>query len=191
MTVSNLKGWIMIMIGVLKMIKADIDYIIEKLESYKPDNIYDGYNSEREKRDQRVAEMLDSIIEEIKSDYENMRTPMPKELVLTCKLDEEQMQRLKEQIESAKMSIEPVEESKWIKCSERLPEESDGTVLVCFPDEFPYSNKEPYVNAKHNQRVRTASYSQFNNTWYIGDFSAIGEVRPIAWMPLPEPPEVE
>ena len=79
----------------------------------------------------------------------------------------------------------------WIKCSERLPEESDGTVLVCFPDEFPYSNKEPYVNAKHNQRVRTATYSQFNNTWYIGDFNAIGKVRPIAWMPLPEPPKEE
>lgn len=79
----------------------------------------------------------------------------------------------------------------WIKCSERLPEESDGTVLVCFPDEFPYSNKEPYVNAKHNQRVRSASYSQFNNTWYIGDFCALGEVKPIAWMPLPEPPKEE
>lgn len=75
----------------------------------------------------------------------------------------------------------------WIPCSERLPEGSDGTVLVCFPDEFPYSNKEPYINAKHNQRVKTASYSQFNKTWYIGDFGAIGEVRPIAWMPLPEP----
>lgn len=79
----------------------------------------------------------------------------------------------------------------WIKCSERLPEESDGTVLVCFPDEFPYSDKEPYVNAKHNRRVRTASYSQFNNTWYIGDFNAIGKVRPIAWMPLPELPKGE
>ena len=82
-------------------------------------------------------------------------------------------------------------DNEWIKCSERLPEESDGTVLVCFPDEFPYSNKEPYVNAKHNQRVRIASYSQFNNTWYIGGFGVIGEVRPIAWMPLPEPPEEE
>lgn len=82
-------------------------------------------------------------------------------------------------------------DNEWIKCSERLPEESDGTVLVCFPDEFPYSNKEPYANAKHNQRVRIASYSQFNNTWYIGDFCAIGEVRPIAWMPLPEPPKEE
>ena len=49
MTVSNRRGWIMIMTGVLKMNKTDIDYIIEKLDSYKPDNIYDGYNSEREK----------------------------------------------------------------------------------------------------------------------------------------------
>lgn len=112
------------------MNKSDIDYIIEKLESYKPDNIYNGFNSVREKQDQRVSEVLDSIIEEIKSDYENMRTPMPKELVLTCKLDEEQMQRLKEQIESAKMSIEPVEESKWIKCSEKMPENGKNVLVV-------------------------------------------------------------
>lgn len=80
-----------------------------------------------------------------------------------------------------------IEPQRWIPCSERLPEESDGTILVCFPDEFPYNNKEPYVNAKHNQRVKTAFYSQFSKTWYIGDLGAIGEVRPIAWMPLPEP----
>lgn len=103
------------------------------------------------------------------------------------KIDERICYLIDEIIESIKR--EP--DNDWIKCSERLPEESDGTVLVCFPDELPYSNKEPYVNAKHNQRVRTASYSQFNNTWYIGDFCAIGEVRPIAWMLLPEPPEEE
>ena len=78
-------------------------------------------------------------------------------------------------------------EQRWIPCNERLPEESDGTVLVCFPDEFPYNNKEPYVNAKHNQRVRIASYSQFSNMWYIDDFNAVSEVRPIAWMPRPKP----
>ena len=104
------------------MNRTDINYIIEKLESYKPDNIYDSYNSEREKQDQRVTEVLDSIIAETKSDYKNNHMPASKELVLICKLDEEQMQRLKEQIESAKMSIEPVEESKWIKCSEKMPE---------------------------------------------------------------------
>lgn len=82
-------------------------------------------------------------------------------------------------------------EPQWIPCNERLPEESDGTVLVCFPNEFPYSNKEPFINAKHNQRVKTASYSQFNKTWYIGNFGAISEVKPIAWMSLPAPYEAE
>ena len=102
------------------------------------------------------------------------------------KIDERICCLIDEIIESVKCESD----NEWIKCSERLPEESDGTVLVCFPDEFPYSNKEPYVNAKHNQRVRIASYSQFNNTWYSG-FGVIGEVRPIAWMLLPEPPEEE
>lgn len=59
------------------MNKTDIDYIIEKLDSYKPDNIYDGYNSEREKQDQRVAEVLDSIIAEIKSDFITHWMPLP------------------------------------------------------------------------------------------------------------------
>lgn len=77
MTVSNRRGWIMIMIGVLKMNKADINYIIEKLDSYKPDNIYDGFNSVREKQDQRVTEVLDSIIAEIKSDFITHRMSLP------------------------------------------------------------------------------------------------------------------
>ena len=61
------------------MNKADIDYIIEKLDSYKPDNIYDGCNSVREKQDQRVSEVLDSLKVEFESDYENGHTPMQKE----------------------------------------------------------------------------------------------------------------
>ena len=60
------------------MNRIDIDYIIEKLESYKPDNIYDGYNSEKEKQDQRVTEVLDSIIAEIKSDFITHRMSLPK-----------------------------------------------------------------------------------------------------------------
>lgn len=172
------------------MNRSDIDYIIEKLDSYKPDNIYDGFNSVREKQDQRVSEVIDSLKAEFESDYENGHTPMPKELIVS--LSQTQLEDIKQHIEE---NVEKFWKDhmayNWIKCSERLPEESDGTVLVCFPDEFPYSNKEPYVNAKHNQRVRIASYSQFNNTWYIGDFNAIGKVRPIAWMLLPEPPEEE
>lgn len=153
------------------MNRTDIDYIIEKLEFYKPDNIYDGYNSEREKRDQRVSEVLDSIIAEIKSDYENMRTPMPKELVLTCKLDKEQMQRLKEQIESAKMSIESVKESKWIKCSEQEP---PGKTSVLIYD---------------GESIITGFYEKEKQ---IYDLSA-NEIKDsdlvTHWMPLPEPPK--
>ena len=58
------------------MNKADINYIIEKLDSYKPDNIYDGFNSVREKQDQRVSEVLDSLKAEFESDYENGHTPI-------------------------------------------------------------------------------------------------------------------
>lgn len=58
------------------MNRTDIDYIIEKLESYKPDNIYDGYNSIREKQDQRVSEVLDSLKAEFESDYENGHIPI-------------------------------------------------------------------------------------------------------------------
>ena len=74
---------------------------------------------------------------------------------------------------------------KWISVKERLPTESDGTVLVCFPDVFPYNSKEHCVNAKHDQRVKTAKYSQFSNVWYIGDMAGISKVRPTHWMPLP------
>ena len=77
----------------------------------------------------------------------------------------------------------------WISVKDRLPTESDGTVLVCFPDVFPYNSKEHCVNAKHDQRVKTAKYSQFSNEWYIGDMAGISKVRPTHWMPLPEPPK--
>lgn len=154
------------------MNRTDIDYIIEKLESYKPDNIYDGYNSEREKQDQRVTEVLDSIIAEIKSDYENNHMPASKELVLTCKLDEEQMQSLKEQIESAKMSIEPVEESKWIKCSDRMPE---SMRQVLFYDERFKDCAVGYYNKNYNAIQVGCALLGIN-----GEYE-----RFTHWMPLP------
>ena len=58
----------------------------------------------------------------------------------------------------------------WIPCSERLPKESDGQVLVT-----------------RNGYVGTATHSEFSNTWYHGDFMGVGGDDPIAWMPLPEP----
>ncbi len=79
---------------------------------------------------------------------------------------------------------------KWISVEERLPDESEGTILVCFPDVSPYNLKEPFVNAKHDRHVRTATYSQYSKTWYIGDMCGVGAVNPTHWMPLPKPQEV-
>ena len=59
---------------------------------------------------------------------------------------------------------------KWIPCSERLPSEKDGRVLVTKRDE-----------------VMTATYSEFSGRWYLGDMCAVGGENPIAWMPLPMP----
>ena len=80
-----------------KMNKADVDYIIDKLESYKPDNIYDGCNSVREKQDQRVSEVLDSLKTEFESDYENGHTPIPKELIVS--LNQNQLEEIKRHVE--------------------------------------------------------------------------------------------
>ena len=79
-----------------------------------------------------------------------------------------------------------IEPQRWIPVTERLPEEADGTVLVCMPDKFPYNEREPFINAKHNQQVETATYSQYSDTWYFA-MGAVSSTRPIAWMPLPEP----
>lgn len=66
----------------------------------------------------------------------------------------------------------PSTEPKWIPVSEKLPKESDGTVLIT-------------VNGK----VKTGRYSEFSNTWYKGDMCGVGGDDPIAWMPLPKPYE--
>ena len=86
------------------------------------------------------------------------------------------------------IQLEKTIESKlqWIPVTERLPKESDGTVLVCMPDVFPFNEKEPYPNAKHNQQVDIALHSEHSGNWYFSG-GAVGDVEPIAWMPLPEP----
>lgn len=59
----------------------------------------------------------------------------------------------------------------WIPCSERLPSEKDGKVLIC--DE--------------EGEVTTGKYSEYSNRWYIGDMCGVGGAEIIAWQPLPEP----
>ena len=58
----------------------------------------------------------------------------------------------------------------WIPCSERLPSEKDDRVLVT-----------------KRGKVRIATYSEFDGTWYVGEMCAVGGEDPIAWMPLPKP----
>jgi hypothetical protein len=82
-------------------------------------------------------------------------------------------------------TINPYE---WISVEDRLPTEADGTVLVCMPDVWPYNNKEPFVNAKHDCRVMEAHYSEFSNTWTYGMGSRSMDYNPTHWMPLPKPP---
>ena len=73
----------------------------------------------------------------------------------------------------------------WIPVTERTPTESDGTVLVCHADIFPYNEKEPFVDAKHNRRVTVGSHSEHTNTWHCAMGGTLYDVT--HWMPLPEP----
>lgn len=59
----------------------------------------------------------------------------------------------------------------WIPIEERLPQENDGRVIVC----------------NENGKVSTGRYSEYSNTWYIGDMCGVGGPSIVAWMPLPEP----
>lgn len=61
-------------------------------------------------------------------------------------------------------------DEKWVPCSEQLPSEKDGEVLVTKCDE-----------------VRIATYSEFSDTWYVGEMCAVGGEDPIAWKPKPTP----
>ena len=54
----------------------------------------------------------------------------------------------------------------WISVKDRTPTEADGTVWVCLADVFPYNEKEPYIDAKHDRRITEAFYSQFSKRWY-------------------------
>ena len=160
----------MIMIGVLKMIKADIDYIIEKLESYKPDNIYDGCNSVREKQDQRVSEVLDSLKAEFESDYENGHTPMPKELIVS--LSQTQLEDIKQIFSKKQFDLEPVKNS-WIKCSEQEPP------------------TKSFVLVYDGESIFTAYYMKEDGLYYFSADDCIDSEFITYWMPLPEPPEVK
>lgn len=158
------------------MNKADIDYIIEKIDSYKPDNIYDGCNSVREKQDQRVSEVLDSLKAEFENDYKNGHTPMPKEWIVS--LDLNQTDEIKRHVEERveKFGKEHLIYN-WIKCSDRMPGESKD---VLFIRKTWGSNKEICIG-HYNSKMK----------WWQKGSGVIDNESVTHWMSLPEPPEVK
>ena len=78
----------------------------------------------------------------------------------------------------------------WISVKERTPTEADGTVWVCLADVFPYNEKEPYIDAKHDRRITEAFYSQFSKRWHK-DGAVFPDGVVTHWMPMPQPPKGE
>ena len=78
----------------------------------------------------------------------------------------------------------------WIPVKDHTPTEADGTVWVYLADVFPYNEKEPYIDAKHDRRITEAKYSQFSKQWYKeGAIFPEGVVT--HWMEKPQPPKGE
>lgn len=159
------------------MNRSDIDYIIEKLDSYKPDNIYDGFNSVREKQDQRVSEVLDSLKAEFESDYENGHTPMPKELIVS--LSQTQLEDIKRHVEKRveKFGKEHLIYN-WIKCSEKMPENGKSVLVVI--------KEDGYTDICVGETYGEGNWMISGEFWYEKSDPAITH-----WMPLPELPKGE
>lgn len=157
------------------MNRSDIDYIVDKLNSYKPDNIYDGFNSVREKQDQRVSEVLDSIITEVERDYENGNTPIPEQLTWSGHFDEEMAKKIKKAMRH--FILEPAEENQWIKCSDRMPEEDKKVLFV----------RKTWGK---NKEIHIGDFDSKMKWWQAGS-GVIKNEYVTHWMLLPEPPEEE
>ena len=78
----------------------------------------------------------------------------------------------------------------WISVKDRIPTEADGTVWVCLADVFPYNEKEPYIDAKHDRRITEAFYSQFSKRWYK-DGAVFPDGVVTHWMEKAQPPKGE
>lgn len=73
------------------------------------------------------------------------------------------------------------ERTRWIPCSERLPE--DGQYVLCWYQYFRYGN--------YNRLWQTYGIGfQYNGNWG-GEVSTGRDTKVLFWMPLPEPPEEE
>lgn len=61
----------------------------------------------------------------------------------------------------------------WTICTDQLPTESDGTVLVLFSD----------------GTLNTGRYSEHSRRWYIGDMCGAGGTDPVAWIRFGDVPK--
>lgn len=81
--------------------------------------------------------------------------------------------------EACRMGMEALERTRWIPCSERLPE--DGQDVLCWYQYFRYGN--------YNRLWQTYGIGfQYNGNWG-GEVSTGRDTKVLFWMPLPEPPE--
>ena len=81
--------------------------------------------------------------------------------------------------EACRMGMEALKRTRWIPCSERLPE--DGQDVLCWYQYFRYGN--------YNRLWQTYGIGfQYNGNWG-GEVSSGRDTKVLFWMPLPEPPE--
>lgn len=81
--------------------------------------------------------------------------------------------------EACRMGMEALERTRWIPCSERLPEE--GQYVLCWYQYFRYG--------KYNRLWQTYGIGfQYNGNWG-GEVSTGRDTKVLFWMPMPEPPE--
>lgn len=83
--------------------------------------------------------------------------------------------------EACRMGMEALERTRWIPCSERLPE--DGQDVLRWYQYFRYGN--------YNRLWQTYGIGfQYNGNWG-GEVSSGRDTKVLFWMPLPEPPKEE
>lgn len=68
------------------------------------------------------------------------------------------------------MAIQALEQTRWIPCSERLPEESHAVLVWC----------------PERKNIYCACYEE-KQWWIFGAYFKKVELEVVAWMPLPEP----
>ena len=82
-------------------------------------------------------------------------------------------------IEACRMGMEALERTRWIPCSERLPE--NGEYVLCWYEYFRYGD--------FNAMFAAYGIGYCYNGHWGGEVANGTKARVLAWMPLPEPPK--